>query len=412
MLPKVKINSQKIDKYKKIISESLFKEIKFLSEELKGLKIIHINSTPAGGGVAEILKSLVPLMKGAGLETSWHTIPPQKEFFEITKQIHNALQGEKNRLPESLKKNYLEYIKEVSALIKDMKADVWILHDPQPAGLIDFLPDNAKISRIHIDTSAPNRDVWNFIKPLLLKFDRVIFSTKQFIGKGLLKTTIFPPAINPFTDKNRIMKKSIAKNILKSFGINARKPLITQVARFDLFKDPIGVIEAYKSAKKKIPNLQLAFAGLILADDDPEAARVLKEAEKEAGSDKSIFFFSNPDRLGRLSVDGFINACQTGADAIIQKSIKEGFGLSVTEAMWKAKPVIGGNVGGIKLQIKNGKNGFLVSSPSEAAERIIQLLEDKKLRQRLGKEAKKTVQKHFLMPRLLRDYLKLFRSLI
>ncbi|KPJ55406.1 hypothetical protein AMJ47_00900 [Parcubacteria bacterium DG_72] len=412
MLPKVKTKAQKLNKYKEIISKPLFSEINKLSKKLKGIKIIHINSTPRGGGVAEVLKSLVPLMKGVGLDVQWHTIPPQKEFFEITKQIHNALQGRKNHFPKLFKKNYLEYTKEVSGLMRNMKADIWILHDPQPVALVDFIGDFIKISRMHIDSSSPNLRVWNFIKPFLLSFDRIIFSTKDFIDKDIAKkSVVFAPAINPFTEKNMAMKESLAKEILESFGINTKKPLIVQVSRFDPFKDPIGVIKAYKIAKKKIPNLQLALAGLFLAHDDPEAMRVFKQVEKIAGDDNDIFLFSNPNHLGSLRVDRFVNACQTGADVVLQKSIKEGFGLSVTEAMWKAKPVIGGRAGGIKLQIKDGKNGFLVSSPKAAAKRIVQLLENKKLAQKLGKQARKTVQKNFLMPRLLRDYLRLFNSL-
>ncbi len=412
MLPRVKTSSQKIDKYREIIPASLFREIKSFSKELKGLRVIHINSTPRGGGVAEVLKSLVPLMKGLGLDVHWHTIPPQKEFFEITKQIHNALQGKKSHLPKSFKKNYLSYTKEVSSLMRNMEADVWILHDPQPAALVDFIGDSVKISRIHIDSSNPDPGAWNFIRSFLLSFDKIIFSSKDFVGKKVAsKSVIFAPAINPFTEKNTPMKESSAKDILESFGINTKKPLIVQVSRFDPFKDPIGVIKSYKIAKKKIPNLQLALAGLFLAHDDPEAMRVFKEVEKAASGDNDIFLFSNPDHLGSLRVDRFVNACQTASDIVLQKSIKEGFGLSVTEAMWKAKPVIAGRVGGIKLQIKNGKNGFLVSSPQAASHRIIQLLENKGLRQKIGKQARETVRKKFLMPRLLNDYLKLFNSL-
>jgi trehalose synthase len=411
MLVKIKTGSQKINKYKKIISPSLLKEINSLSEKLKGLKVIHINSTPEGGGVAEILKSLVPLMKGSGLKTSWHTIPPEKEFFNITKTIHNTLQGGKESMHNSFKRGYLDYMEKVSFYLKDMKADVWILHDPQPAGLADFLPRGVKISRIHVDSSKPNKEVWDFLQPFLTEYDKVIFSSKEFIGRGLSKTAVFPPAINPFTEKNRHISQRAADNILRKLGINPKKRLIVQVARFDLFKDPLGVIKAYKIVKKNIPDLQLAFAGLILADDDPEALKVLRQVKKAAGRDKDIFLFSDPSRLKNLSVDNFVNACQTGADIVLQKSVKEGFGLSVTEAMWKAKPVIGGNVGGIKLQIKNGKNGFLVSSVKEAAERITQLLKNKKLAERLGLQARITVQQKFLMPRLLRDYLKLFVSL-
>lgn len=412
MLPKVKTKVQKLEKYKGIIKESLFAEIKKLSKELKGLKIIHINSTPEGGGVAEILKSLVPLMKGAGLRVDWHTIPSKKDFFEITKKMHNALQGDIIVFSDSLKKGYLDYIKEVAKLTDGMKADVWILHDPQLAGLVDFLSSGIKISRIHIDSSGPDKVVWNFLKSFLMKFDKIIFSVEEFIGKGLNKAEVFPPAINPFSEKNIPMSRESAKSILKRFGVDPEKPLVAQISRFDLFKDPIGVIESYKISKKKIPDLQLILAGLFLADDDPEAVKIFKQVKKASGKDGGIFLFSDPEILGGLEVDKFVNACQTGADVILQKSIKEGFGLSITEAMWKAKPVVGGNVGGIKLQIKNKKNGFLVSSSAEAAEKILLILGNKRLGERLGLEAKRTVTENFLMPRLLYDYLKLIISLM
>jgi len=396
-----------------MISKPLLREINSLSKKLKGLKVIHVNSTPRGGGVAEVLKNLVPLMKGSGIETDWHTIPPREEFFEVTKQIHNALQGKKNHFSKAFERRYLDYTKEMSILVKNMKADIWVLHDPQPAGLVDSLDSCLKISRIHIDTSSPDPLVWDFIKSFLIRFDKIIFSAKDFSGKRipLKKVVVFPPAINPFTDKNNPISPAAADNIMEGLGINPKKPLIVQVARFDPFKDPIGVIRAYKYAKKKIPNLQLILAGLFLAHDDPEAKRVLKEVKKEARGDKDIFLFSDPMLLGSLRVDRFVNACQVAADVVIQKSTKEGFGLSVAEAMWKAKPVIGGRAGGIKLQIKDGQNGFLVSSEKQAARRIVQLFESKKLREKLGKEAKKTVKKNFLLPRLLRDYLKLFTIL-
>ena len=414
MLSRVKIRKQNLGKYKKIISKPLFLKIQKSVKNLKGLKIIHVNSTFKGGGVAEVLKGLVSLMKGIGLKASWHIIPPKEEFFKITKQIHNALQGKKNHFPESFKKKYLEYIKETSKLMEKMKADIWVLHDPQPAGLVDFINSPVKISRIHIDSSNPDIKVWNFMSNFLLKFDKTIFSAKEFVKKDIPKekTVIFPPAINPFTEKNIFLSLKTAKSILENFGINPQKPLIVQIARFDPFKDPVGVVGAYRLAKKKIPNLQLVFAGLFLADDDPEAARIFKEVRKEVKKDKDVFLFSDPARLGSLSVDRFVNACQTGADVVLQKSTKEGFGLSVTEAMWKSKPVIGGKAGGIKLQIENGRNGFLVGSPKEAGRRIVQLLEDKKLRERFGREAEKTVRQKFLMPRLLHDYLKLFNQLL
>jgi len=417
MLILVKTPIQKLEKYKDIISNSLYREISDLSKDLKGLKIVHINSTPRGGGVAEVLKSLVPIMKGAAIKAEWYVVPPGRNFFELTKEIHNALQGKKVFLSPNFQKSYQRYVKRFAKLMLDMKADVWIFHDPQPVGIIQFLPDSGFhpiISRIHIDTSSPNLEFWDFFKRFLANYDKIIFSTKEFIHKDIPKekAVIFPPAIDPLVEKNMPISLSSAKEILESFGINSKKPLISQISRFDPWKDPIGVIKAYRLAKKKIPALQLALAGLFLAHDDPEAMKVFDIVKRETKGDEDIFLFSNPDQLGSLKVDRFVNAFQQGSDVILQKSIKEGFGLTVSEAMWKQKPVIGGNVGGIKLQIKNGQNGFLVSSPEQTAERIIKLIRDPQLAKRMGKRAKTTVQKKFLTPRLVRDYLKLFQKVI
>lgn len=417
MLPQVKTKTQKLEKYQGLISDNLFKEVKDLSKNLKGLRVAMINSTPRGGGVAEVLKSLVPLMKGTGIRAKWYCIPPGRKFFGLTKEIHNSLQGKKFSLSFSSRRLYHHYMEKSAKLMLDMRADVWILHDPQPAGIVQYLSDNdfyPLISRIHIDTTNPNPEAWNFIKGFLLQYDKIIFSSREFVHPEIPKNKrlIFPPAIDPFNNKNKTISISTARTILQGFEINPKKPLVAQISRFDPWKDPIGVIKAYKLAKKQIPDLQLALIGLFLAHDDPEAIKVFREVKKTANRDSDIFLFSNPGQLGSLSVDRFVNAFQTGADVILQKSIKEGFGLTVSEAMWKGKPVIGGNVGGIKLQIKDGKNGFLVSSPEQASQRIVELIKDKNLQEKLGKAARKTVQEKFLMPRLLKDYLKLFQELL
>lgn len=417
MLPKVETLIQKLEKYKNIVSDSLFEEINTLAKDFKGLKVVHINSTPRGGGVAEVLKSLIPLMKGAGIKAEWYVIPPGRKFFGLTKELHNTLQGKRVSLSVDFQELYQRYMRKSAKLMLDMEADVWIFHDPQPAGIIQFLANSdfhPVISRIHIDTSNPDPRAWNFIKKFLIRYDKIIFSTKEFAPKNIPKNkiVIFPPAIDPLIEKNKPIPLSSAKEILESFGINTKKPLISQISRFDPWKDPIGVIRAYRLAKKKIPDLQLALVGLFLAYDDPEATKVFKQVKKEAKGDSNIFLFSTPDQLGSLKVDGFVNACQTGSDIVLQKSIKEGFGLTVAEAMWKGKAVIGGRAGGIKLQIKDGKNGFLVSNPKEAAKRIIQLIKNPQLAEKLGKAAKETVREKFLIPRLLRDYLKLFKELV
>ena len=414
MLPLVKTPKVKLEKYKGLLPNGIFKEIEQLSRGLKGLKVFHVNATPRGGGVAEILRSLVPLMKGVGLDARWYTIPPRNNFFEITKKMHNALQGKEYKFPFDARKKYIFHMARSAELMRDMKPDIWVIHDPQPAGVILFLPNfPASIARLHIDLASSNKEVWEFVAGFLECYDRVVVSSKDFVKKGTKeKTVIIPPALDVLSFKNQPISLKYANEILKSFGINPDKPLVTQVSRFDLWKDPLGVIEAYRLAKKKIPDLQLAMVGLFLAKDDPEGIRVFKKVQKKAEKDPDIFLFSEVERLGDLKVDVFVNAMQTASDVILQKSIREGFGLTVTEAMWKGKTVIGGNVGGIKMQIKNGKNGFLVSTPKETASRIVQLIRNPKLNQRMGREAKKTVREKFLMPRLLRDYLRIFKGLV
>lgn len=413
MLPLVKTPTQKLEKYQDLISKQLFNETIKLSKELKGLKVFHVNATPRGGGVAEILKSLIPLMKGVGLKAEWYTIPPRNNFFEITKKMHNALQGKKYKFPFSARKKYMLQMARTAELMRGMKPDIWVIHDPQPAGVAVFLPNfHPAISRLHIDLTSSNEGVWKFVASFLELYDKVILSSKDFVKDRVKeKAVVFQPAIDPLNPKNQLMPLTSANEILRNFGINPDKPLVTQVSRFDPWKDPLGVIEAYQLAKKKIPDLQLALVGLFLARDDPEAERIYAKVRKKAEKDKDIFLFAEVERLGSLKVHVFVNAIQAASDVILQKSVREGFGLVVAEAMWKEKPVIGGNVGGIKFQIKNGKNGFLISTPKEMASRIVQLVENPGLGKKIGQEAKETIREKFLMPRLLRDYLKLFKQL-
>ncbi|PIQ92055.1 MAG: glycosyl transferase family 1 [Parcubacteria group bacterium CG11_big_fil_rev_8_21_14_0_20_39_14] len=415
MLPYVRVPTIKLENYQGVISDELFDEVKILAKELKGLKVTFVNSTPRGGGVTEILKSLVGLMLGIGLKTEWHIIPPGRKFFGLTKELHNALQGKEFSLSFKARRLYQHHMERSAELMLDMESNVWIINDPQPAGVIHYLPNfHPSVAHFHIDTSHPNKDTWNFIEPILLAYDKIIFSAKEFVASTLpkRKIKIFAPAIDPLSDKNKPLSLQTAKTILESFGIDPTKPLVTQVSRFDPWKDPMGVIQAYYLAKNKIPNLQLALVGLFLAFDDSEAMRIFKQVKKHAGGDPDIFMFSDPQELGSLKVDIFVNAFQVGSDVILQKSIREGFGLTVAEAMWKEKPVIGGNVGGIKIQIKNGENGFLVSSPQETAKRIVQIIKNPALAEKMGKNAHQTVKEKFLMPRLLRDYLKLFKELV
>lgn len=414
MLPQVQISPRSIKDYQDIVSYQLIDEIFELSLNLKEVKVNMVNATPRGGGVAEMLKSLVPLLRDVGLNANWYTIPPRDDFFEITKKMHNALQGKEYDFPFSHRKRYLYHMATVAKLMRDMGADLWIIHDPQPAGVIAYLPHlHPAVSHLHIDLTEPNREVWNFLAGFLFSYNKVIVSSRNFIKKEISqKTVVIPPAIDPVVPKNKPLPFIRAKQILESFGIKSNCPLIAQVSRFDPWKDPMGVIAGYRLAKKKIPNLQLAMVGIMLAQDDPEAIRVYEKVKKEAQKDKDIFLFADLGMLGSLKVDTFVNAVQVGADVIIQNSIREGFGLVVAEAMWKEKPVIGGLAEGIKLQIEDGQNGFLVHNPREMSKYIVLLLQDKALRDKIGKKAKETVKRKFLMPRLVRDYLKMINSIL
>jgi trehalose synthase len=414
MLPLVKTNHQKLENYRGLISESLFEDITKLAKDLKGLRVFQVNATPRGGGVAELLKSLVPLMKGIGIKAEWYTIPPREDFFKITKEIHNALQGKEYVIPFWQRVRYLEHIERSANLMRDMKPDIWVIHDPQPSGVILYLPHfHPAICRIHIDLTLPNHEVWKFFSGIFGMYDRVILSSKRFIKKEIKeKTVVFPPAIDPLSPKNQPLNLDFSKEVLKNYGINPSKPLISQVSRFDPWKGFLELIEAYQIVKKRIPDLQLALVGFFLAKDDPEAMKIYNFVKRKAEKDPNIFLFFDPEMLGSLKVHVFVNAIQVASEVIIQNSTREGFGLSLTEAMWKMKAVVGGPAEGMKLQIQNNKNGFLSSNPQELAKKITQLIKNPRLAGKLGKAAQETVRKEFLMPRLLKSYLNIFKELV
>src|SRR3989344_3700462 len=414
MLPRVEPSKRTIAEYEPIAPTELIAEIKKLAAPLRGLRVIHLNATPKGGGVAEMLQTLVSLQNDVGLKAEWYVIPPNPDFFVVTKKIHNTFQGKKHSLTNQEKQLYIEHNKKIAELMDDIRADVWVVHDPQPMAAIEYLRTRpAMVSRIHIDTSTPHGPTLSFLERYMKQYDRVVFSLPEFVPKDfdLKRVVIFNPAIDPLSPKNKALPPRAADTILEGFGINILNPLAVQVSRFDPWKDPMGVIDAYYLAKNKIPDLQLMLVGLALAQDDPEADKIFKKVQKHAKGDPDIFLFSDIAQIGPMSNDLFVNAVQVGADVVIQKSTREGFGLVVTEAMWKGRPVIGGNVGGIRVQIENGKSGFLVNSSKEAAHYMVALLKDRVMRRKMGRAARERVRKHFLLPRLLRDYLKMLTEL-
>jgi trehalose synthase len=399
--------------YSSLVSEETLSEIEGLADRLKGLRVIHVNATPQGGGVAEILNSLIPLLRGAGIDAKWYVIPPDESFATITKSLHHSLQGNPGCLTGEQMKAYLTHNQRAALELKSksISADVWVIHDPQALPLVNFLPDTGRaVWNCHIDTTEPNRSVQDSLMPFVNRYQKVIFTRGQYMLEGLSqdKICIFAPAIDPLSSKNLSLPRAAARQTLAELGVDPTRPLVSQVSRFDRWKDPWGVIDAYRMARENIPGLQLALVGVLAAQDDPDAQSVLRSVQRYAGNDPGIHIFSDPSTVD----DWVVNAFQTASDVVVQKSIREGFGLTVAEAMWKGTPVVGGDCGGIRLQIRDGETSLLVSSPEECAARIITLLRNPDLARRIGRAGRESVKRHFLIPRLLRDHLSLYASLM
>ena len=390
--------------YKEVVGEGVISQLNHLAEELHGRSVVHVNSTREGGGVAEIMSWLLPLMNDLGLKASWEVIEGNPDFFNVTKKFHNGLQGFRVELGENDARDYEETVKENSKSLADKlsSADFVFIHDPQPAALLDCCAKRKGkwIWRCHVDASRPHRPVWKYLEKIVSGYDASIFSMSQFARAMPHPQYLIAPSIDPLSKKNRSISREEINDIVQEFKIDTERPILTQVSRFDRFKDPIGVIQAYKMVKdKERPQLILAGGG---AADDPEGAAVLEEVERAAGDDPDIHVLDLPADSHRA-----INAIQCASDIIIQKSTKEGFGLTVTEGLWKGKPVIGGDVGGIRLQVHNFHTGFLVNSPEGAALRIRYLFQHPTLRARMGNNAREFVRDNFLLTRHLREFLSL-----
>jgi trehalose synthase len=412
MLHKVSLGISNIDKYRMIQSREVIDEVMNLAEELKGLRLCHINSTPFGGGVAELLVSYIPLLRALGIKADWQIIRGDRRFFTITKGLHNSLQGAKFTATraETWRDLYLS-INRVNAAQLDPNYDVFVVNDPQPAAMRHYLPDSkAKwVWRCHVDSSQPDDAVWQFLRPYVEEHDAAVFTTRKFIPKDLRldKTVTMAPAIDAFSSKNMFIKRYVCREMLENLGIDRRRMLITQVSRFDRWKDPFGTIAAYRLAKEKIPGLQLAMIGSF-AGDDPESWEMYVAINEEANKDDDIFVSSNLTGVGNMEV----NAFQRASDLVIQKSIREGFGLVVAEALWKGTMVVAGNAGGIPLQMTDGLRNYLVGSMEECAEKIVYLLQNPALAKKLGQKGQEIIAENFLMPRLVRDELALIKSLV
>ncbi len=393
-----------LERYSKVAGREVVDHLRQLSIPLKGMKVVHVNSTRKGGGVAELLAKIVPMMNALGIETYWEVIEGSPLFFECTKGFHNAIQGNTVLLPEKAIAEYERINKENADRLQEQlrEADFVFIHDPQPAALLSYTPEKKGkwIWRCHIDCSRPYRPVWKYLKNLVYNYDASIFSTAQFVQPLPHPQYIIAPSIDPLSEKNMELSPQEIDDIKARFGLRPDLPIILQVSRYDRFKDPVGVIAAYRIARKIVP-IQLVLAGGG-ASDDPEGEVVLNEVKKVAGNDPNIHILILPPDSHRT-----INALQRSADIVLQKSIKEGFGLTVTEAMWKSKPVIGGDTGGIRLQVIDHYTGFRVRSPEGAALRIRYLLHNEKKRKEMGKRARRFVKENFLLTRHLREYLAL-----
>lgn len=411
MLQHVVVGHKSLSDYTHIVGRQLVDEIRALADGLEGKRVLHLSATAFGGGVAEILYALVPLMNDVGLHCEWHVMLGREEFFNVTKRLHNALQGDPDA-PTSDEWDIYRRYNQLNAdeLIGDW--DIVIVHDPQPAGVRNFVPDKARrwIWQCHIDLSEPNAAALEPLLPLVANYDAAVFHIDRYVPEELRSRPerpvyVSPPAIDPLSPKNMRLSPEDAAFVCEQFGIDVDRPLMCQVSRFDPWKDPIGVIDAYRQVRTEIPDVQLALVGS-MATDDPEGWEFYNRTVAYAGDDPDIHILNNLNNVGAIEV----NAFQSQADVLIQKSTREGFGLTVSEGLWKARPMVAGNVGGIPLQVIDGRTGFLVNSPEECAERCLRILRDPTLGRRLGLAGKEHVRANFLMPRLLRDWLRIFKQ--
>ncbi|MDD4909493.1 MAG: glycosyltransferase [Candidatus Omnitrophica bacterium] len=392
----------KIEEYIPIVGQSIIDDLRLLGERLKGKVIQHINSTPVGGGVAELLNRMVPLLKELAVDARWDVIKGGEQFFNVTKRFHNALHGRAEDITQRDFEVFLETSRENIANVNTY-GDIVFVHDPQPIALIKKRSENKWLWRCHIDVSNPDKKVWEFLMDFIIQYDSAVFSAPAFSQKLPIRQFLISPSIDPLSDKNKELPREVIDGVLQKYNISKNKPIITQISRFDRLKDPVGVIDAYKQVRRYI-NCQLVLAGGA-AEDDPEGLKVLEEVKEKARNDPDIHILLLPQN------DIEVNALQRASDVIIQKSLREGFGLTVAEALWKAKPVVASNVGGIPLQIKHKYSGLLCHSIEGASFAIKQLLSSPEYAGKLGENGREHIKNNFLVTRHLRDYMLLFLSL-
>ncbi len=413
MLPIVPIQPKLVSEYAEAAGEDAIERLREAARPLRGLRILNVSSTVFGGGVSELLQSHVPLMNDLGVDTSWVVIEGSDSFFHVTKAIHNALQGAETQLDDDMGETYWERM-HVNAAALPEGYDVVLIHDPQPAGLLTALEDTHHrkarwVWRCHIDLSAPYRPVWDFVEPIVNRYDAAIFTAEEYVQPGVQGPVraFIPPSIDPLSPKNAPMMETAWRAVLTPFGVDPDRPLITQVSRFDPWKDPTGVIDAFRMVRKEVPDVQLAMIGS-LAHDDPEGIRYLDLTTEHAAGHPDIYLLTNLNGVG----DSAVNAFQRASDVIVQKSLREGFGLVVAEGMWKWKPVVGGDVGGIRLQIEDGVSGYLVDGVAACAERVVELLQNHDLRVSMGEAGRTRVRERFLCLREVEDTFRLISKIV
>ena len=410
MLETVDVGTQDLDLYERSAGIEVVAQLRVLAAPLEGARVLHVNATPYGGGVAEILRSEIPLLRDLGILADWKLITGDQTFFSVTKAIHNGLQGAVRELAPDERETYLTHSARNAQLLEE-EYDLIVVHDPQPLALLQLHGKGAArwVWRCHIDTSEPNPQVWNFLKPYLEGYDATVFTLGSFAPPDVpvARVEIIPPAIDPESPKNFEFDARVASRLLRWIGIEAERPLVTQVSRFDSWKDPLGVIAAYRLIKPEVPGLQLVLAGS-MALDDPEGWEIYRQIQETAKKDPHIHLFTNLTGVGNVEV----NAFQRLSNVVIQKSLREGFGLVVSETLWKKTPVVAGRAGGIPLQLQGGVGGYLVDSVEECAEKMLRLLRNPEEGELLGARGRALVRDRFLLTRLIADELRLYGALL
>jgi trehalose synthase len=408
-LQAVEVGERSLAAYFNVAPTHILEALDREAERLHGARILELNATPYGGGVSELLRSSVPLLRNLGLDVEWHVISGDEPFFRVTKAIHNGLQGDPSTLTDDDKSAYLA----TSARNAELLGDGWdfvVVHDPQPAALLPLLGkgDARWVWRCHIETGTPNPETWEFLRGFLCDYDAAVFTLREFVPPDLpvARVATIAPAIDPLSPKNLPLARITAKQVLDWIGVDLDAPLVTQVSRFDPWKDPLGVIDAYRLAREEVPGLQLALVGS-MALDDPEGWDLYRQIQEKAADDDRVKVFTNLTGVGNIEV----NAFQRLSSVVLQKSIREGFGLVISEALWKGTPVVAGRAGGIPLQMADGVGGTLVDSVEEAAAGIVDLLGDRERADELGRRGRARVTEHFLLPRLLLNELMLLNEL-